>query len=85
MMAEPQQKEINDRLSFEDALGELETIVKALETGKASLEDSISSYERGIALKNHCEKKLRDAQEKIEKITIRDDGSVSAVPFEEQE
>lgn len=56
-----------ENLSFEDALGELETIVKTLETGQAKLEDSIGKYERGIALKNHCEQKLREAQAKIEK------------------
>lgn len=74
-----------DKLSFEDALGELETIVRDLETGKAPLEDSITAYERGIALKKHCEKKLRDAQEKIEKITVREDGSLSTEPLDQPE
>lgn len=69
-------------LSFEDALAELETIVTSLESGKAPLEDSITSYERGIALKKQCEKKLSEAQEKIEKITIGQDGAVTAEPFE---
>lgn len=72
-----------ETLSFEDALGELETIVRDLETGKAPLEKSINAYERGIALKQHCEKKLRDAQAKIEKITVGKDGSVSTAPFDE--
>lgn len=70
-------------LSFEDALGELETIVRDLETGKAPLEKSIESYERGIALKKHCEEKLRDAQAKIEKITVKQDGSLAAEPLDE--
>ena len=69
-------------LSFEQALVELENIVTSLENGKAPLEDSISSYERGIALKKHCEKKLNEAQEKIEKITIGSDGVPTATPFE---
>ncbi|MBK7361782.1 MAG: exodeoxyribonuclease VII small subunit [Micavibrio sp.] len=56
-----------EKMSFEEALDELETIVRDLETGKAPLEKSISSYERGIALKQHCETKLRDARAKIEK------------------
>jgi len=68
-------------MSFEQALAELETIVTSLETGQAPLEDSIASYERGIALKKHCEKKLSEAQEKIEKITIGADGAVTAQPF----
>jgi len=71
-----------ETLSFEDALGELEGIVKTLETGQAKLEDSIGQYERGIALKNHCEKKLREAQAKIEKITVGADGSVSTAPLD---
>ena len=71
-----------DNMSFEAALAELESIVGALESGKAPLEDSITSYERGIALKKQCEKKLAEAQEKIEKITISPDGTPNAVPFE---
>ncbi len=75
---------IPDTLSFEDALIELETIVGALESGKAPLEDSITSYERGMALKQHCAKKLSAAQEKIEKITINPDGSASTAPFDKE-
>lgn len=74
-----------ETLNFETALAELETIVRDLETGKTSLEESISAYERGVALRTHCEKKLAEAQAKIEKITVNTDGSVSAKPFEEQE
>ena len=69
-------------MSFEEALGELEAIVKNLESGQAKLEDSITSYERGIALKNHCEAKLKDAQAKIEKISVAADGSLSSKPLD---
>lgn len=71
-----------DTMSFETALAELETIVGSLESGKAPLEESISSYERGIALKKHCEKKLGEAQEKIEKISIGNDGTPTTEPFD---
>ncbi len=71
-------------LNFEDALGELENIVRSLETGQAPLEDSITAYERGIALKKHCETKLREAQAKIEKITIAKDGTVSTEPLDNE-
>lgn len=71
-----------DDMSFEQALTELETIVTSLESGKAPLEDSIASYERGIILKKHCEKKLTEAQEKIEKISIDPDGTPKTTPFE---
>jgi exodeoxyribonuclease VII small subunit len=74
-----------EKLSFEDALSELETIVRDLETGKAPLEKSIQSYERGIALKQHCETKLREAKAKIEKITVGKDGSLSTKPFDPKE
>ncbi len=63
-----------ETMSFETALAELETIVRALETGQAPLEQSISSYERGISLKKHCETKLREAREKVEKIMISPEG-----------
>ena len=72
---------IVNAMSFEDALSELELIVQNLETGKAPLEESINAYQRGMVLKQHCEKKLLEAQEKIEKITIGTDGLISAEPF----
>lgn len=74
-----------DKMSFEQALSELESIVSDLETGNAALEDSISAYERGTALKKHCEQKLREAQAKIETISIDKDGVASTQPFETQE
>ncbi|WP_375203410.1 exodeoxyribonuclease VII small subunit [Hyphococcus sp.] len=61
-------------LSFEKALAELEDIVQKLEGGGAALEESIALYERGAALKAHCEKTLKSAQEKIEKIVVGSDG-----------
>ncbi len=71
-------------LGFEAALAELETIVRDLETGKVSLEDSIAAYERGMALKSHCESKLRDAQMKIEKIVVGANGTVTTETFDEK-
>ncbi len=63
-------------LSFEDALAELERIVRQLEEGRGKLDDAISSYERGTALKRHCEMKLREAQAKIDRITVSADGTL---------
>ena len=65
------------RMTFEGALEELEEIVRKLEGGEVGLEESISTYTRGILLKRYCEAKLADAREKIEKITLAADGSVS--------
>lgn len=72
-----------EKMSFEDALSELEKIVRGLEGGGADLEKSIDAYQRGVALKKHCETKLKDAQMKIEKITITEDGAkTEAFPAE---
>jgi exodeoxyribonuclease VII small subunit len=57
-------------LSFEAALRELETIVARLEQGEVDLEDSIALYERGQALKQHCEAKLKSAESRLEKIVM---------------
>ena len=66
-------------LPFEKALAELEDIVRRLERGDVPLEDSIAIYERGEALKKHCEGLLRRAEARIEKITIGRDGQASGV------
>lgn len=63
------------KLSFEDALKELEAIVGQLEQGDVGLEESIKVYERGTALKAHCEARLREAEMKVEKITLGASGS----------
>lgn len=68
-------------MSFEDALAELERIVRTLEEGRGRLDDSIAAYERGMALRRHCEAKLREAQVKVEKITAAADGSVAVEPM----
>jgi len=61
-------------MSFEAALAELERVVSQLEGSQVALEDSIALYERGEALKKHCESKLKTAQEKVELITLGSDG-----------
>jgi exodeoxyribonuclease VII small subunit len=57
------------RLNFEDAMKELEKIVKDLESGQVKLDEAVKAYERGAALRKHCEAKLADAKMKVEKIT----------------
>lgn len=64
----PVQNTAVDDLSFEGALTELEAIVSRLEQGEVDLEDSIALYERGQALKGHCETKLKSAEARLEKI-----------------
>ena len=62
-------------MSFEDAMKELEGVVAKLESGDVQLEDSIQLYERGAALKEHCQTKLAEAEEKVAQITLDGDGN----------
>lgn len=73
------------KMSFEDALAALEDIVNRLESGDIGLEDSIEVYTKGTFLKRHCEDKLKNAQARIEKITLDDAGRpTGAKPFESE-
>ena len=65
-------------MSFEQALGELESIVGRLEQGDVDLEDSITLYERGQALKNHCEARLKAAEGRLEKLVLGANGPVGS-------
>ena len=65
--ATPSVTDIQD-MSFEKAMGELESLVRRLEEGRLTLEEAIHSYERGTALRNHCEAKLRAAKLKVENV-----------------
>lgn len=64
-----------EKMNFEDAMKELEAVVGKLESGDVPLEDSIKLYERGAALKEHCQKKLAEAEEKVAKITLDGNGN----------
>jgi len=66
-------------MKFEDALAELEKIVQKLETGGARLDEAIADYERGAALRKHCEAKLAEARARIDKIT-KSAGGIAAEP-----
>lgn len=71
-----------ETLSFEAALRELEQIVTRLEQGEVDLEDSINLYERGQALKAHCEKKLKSAESRLEKIVAGTRGAERVEPLD---
>ncbi len=70
-----------EEMSFEEALAELESVVDRLEGGEVALEDSISLYERGEALRKHCEDRLKSAELRVEKI-VGAAGGPSTEPFE---
>ena len=71
-------------LSFEEALRQLEEIVTVLERGEVSLDEAIAAYEKGTALKTHCQKRLEEARLKVEKIDVPATGEApqSAQPFD---
>ena len=71
-----------ETLSFELALKELEEIVSRLEQGEVDLEDSIVLYERGQALKAHCEQKLKAAEGRLEKIVLGAAGPAGTEPMD---
>ena len=66
-----------ETMSFEEAMRELEATVGKLEHGDATLEESIALYERGAKLRAHCDKVLRAAEERVEKITLAANGQPS--------
>jgi exodeoxyribonuclease VII small subunit len=68
-------------MSFEDAMAALEAIVTRLEGGEATLEDSIALYDRGAALRRHCEARLADAEMRVQKIVAGEGGAVALEPF----
>lgn len=70
------------KLSFEQALEQLEEIVRQLEGGEGALEQALEAYERGALLKRHCEAKLAQAQARVEKISLAADGTPQAEPAE---
>jgi exodeoxyribonuclease VII small subunit len=75
-----------DELSFEAAMSELEAIVDRLEKGNVPLEESISFYERGEALKTRCETLLRQAEMRVEKVRLKADGApAGTTPLDEDD
>ena len=80
-MADAQPLDVS-KMSFEDTLAELEQIVRGLEGGQQKLEDAITAYERGAALRKHCEAKLAEAEARVAAIVRTADGSVTTRPME---
>ena len=81
-MAGSQQNIDIQQLSFEKAMKELEQIVTKLERGDVELEESIAIYERGEALRTHCDTLLKQAEAKVEKITLNNSGAKGTEPLE---
>ncbi len=71
-----------EKMTFEEALTELENIVKKIDSGQENLADAVSSFEFGVALKNHCEKMLKEAKLKIEKVTVTSENKIEFTEIE---
>jgi exodeoxyribonuclease VII small subunit len=69
-------------MSFEDALAELEKIVRGLEGGQLRLEDAITGYERGAKLRQHCEAKLAEAEQRVQAIVAAGEAATGLRPVE---
>lgn len=78
------ENEIN-KLSFEEAITQLENIVRELESGRIKLDDAVTAYEKAVSLKKLCEKKLKEAQLKIEKIEVTPNGDLTTTPLDNTE
>lgn len=75
------EKEELKNLSFEEAISQLEHIVRELESGQIKLDDAVSAYEKAVALKKICNEKLKSAQLKIEKLEITPNDEVKSAEF----
>ncbi|HSP07039.1 MAG TPA: exodeoxyribonuclease VII small subunit [Acidobacteriota bacterium] len=76
------EKDNPEPVSFEEALKELEGIVRKLESGEAKLEEALGLFERGVKLSRFCSQKLEEAEKKIEMLVKDSRGEYQAVPFE---
>ena len=72
-----------EKMTFEEALDELTILVKKLDSDQESLSDAINAFERGVELKTYCEKKLREAKLKVEKIVASNGGEVTFETLED--
>ncbi len=75
-------QESNPELTFEEALRQLETIVQSIEQGKIGLQESIQQYEEGMKLIKRCRSILAEAEQKIQKLQLSEEGELVAEPFE---
>ena len=82
---ETSSNKLEDSLSFEEALNQLEAIVERLESGTVDLDKAVDAYARGMLLKQHCQARLEEARLKVEKIKLPENGgATTAQPFESE-
>ncbi|MFN4180267.1 MAG: exodeoxyribonuclease VII small subunit [Armatimonadota bacterium] len=74
--------ESEETLTFEQAMARLEEIVRLLESGELSLDETVRLYEEGQRLRQFCEQKLNAAEKRIKMVTLADDGTIKVSEFE---
>ena len=84
-MADVVDEQAIEKLSYEEALAELETLIRRLETGSIDLADSIAGYERGVALAAHCAKLLEETEKKVQRLVLGPRGEPSEVPMADED
>ena len=77
-------KKSTEKLNFENALNDLETLIEKMEAGELSLEESLKNFEQGISLARQCQEALKDAEQKIQ-ILIEQNGESKILPFASEE
>ena len=77
-------KKSTEKLNFENALNDLETLIEKMEAGELSLEESLKNFEQGISLARQCQEALKDAEQKIQ-ILIEQNGESKILPFAAEE
>jgi exodeoxyribonuclease VII small subunit len=75
------QQDATSIADFEKSLDELETLVRNLEQGELSLEQSLTAFERGVKLTRACQQALKSAEQRVEQLVLNDDGSLETRPF----
>ena len=83
-MLQKGEKNMPQKITFEQAMAELDEIVRKLENGQIPLEEAVKTYEKGMELKKICEEKLKTAEMKIEKLTLQDGKPVGTETLDEQ-
>lgn len=84
-MVKKAEKEIDTSVTFEESVGKLEEIVRSLEKGDLTLDQSLEQFESGIKWAHLCEQKLNEAKGRVEVLVKKEGGKAEAVPFEVKE
>lgn len=80
-----EEKKPQSLADFETSLEELESLVRKLEQGELSLEDSLAAFEKGVRLTRNCQQALRSAEQRVQKVVEQTDGAFQVTPFHDED